>query len=109
MPVEIADNEAKREYGLMNRRSLAPDAGMIFVFQPAADPAQIGFWMKDTLLPLSIAFVDTKLTIESVQDMQPLAEEVHRAPHPYLYAIEANLGYFAQHHIAAGDSVAFSR
>ncbi|MDE3074274.1 MAG: DUF192 domain-containing protein [Chloroflexota bacterium] len=109
MPVEVADDEAKREYGLMNRRSLPADAGMIFVFQPAADSAQVGFWMKDTLLPLSIAFVDADLTIESVQDMQPLTEDVHRAPRPFIYAIEVNQGYFPRRHIAIGDTVVFSR
>ncbi len=57
MPVEVADDQAKREYGLMNRNSLPGNAGMIFVFQPVADTT-IGFWMKDTLLPLSVAFVE---------------------------------------------------
>ncbi|MHB8620992.1 MAG: DUF192 domain-containing protein [Chloroflexota bacterium] len=109
MPVEVADNEVKREYGLMNRRSLAADAGMIFVFHPPADPNRVGFWMKDTLIPLSIAFVSPNLTIESIQEMAPLSLDVHRPAGVYLYAIEANTGFFASHRVTVGDRMTFSR
>jgi uncharacterized membrane protein (UPF0127 family) len=105
LQVEIADDEPKREYGLMNRRQLPPDAGMLFVFNPPADPKLIGFWMKDTLLPLSIAFVEPNMAIESLQEMAALSEEVHHAPRPYAYAIEANQGYFSQHGVAVGDTI----
>jgi uncharacterized membrane protein (UPF0127 family) len=65
--------------------------------------------MKDTLLPLSIAFVEPGLTIESVQDMQPQTEEVHYAPRDYAYAIEANQGFFAGHGVSVGDKVSIRR
>jgi uncharacterized protein len=109
MPVEIADDEAKQEYGLMNRTSLPADAGMLFVFQPPANAKQIGFWMKDTLIPLSIAFVEPNLQIESLDEMQPLDETIHYAPRDYEYAIEANAGYFTSHGVAPGDKVAIQR
>jgi uncharacterized protein len=103
MSVEIADSEAKREYGLMNRSSMPANAGMVFIFQPPADAKQVGFWMKDTLIPLSIAFVEPNMTIESLQDMQAETQDVHYAPRNYAYAIEANLGFFASHGVAVGD------
>jgi uncharacterized membrane protein (UPF0127 family) len=109
MPVEIAEDQAQQEYGLMNRTSLPADSGMLFVFQPPANAKQIGFWMKDTLIPLSIAFVDPNMSIESIQDMQPLAEDVHYAPADYGYAIEANQGYFAKHGVNVGDKIAVQR
>jgi uncharacterized protein len=109
MSVEIADDEVKREYGLMNRTSLAPDSGMLFVFQPPAVAQQLGFWMKDTLIPLSIAFVEPNLSIESLQDMQALDETIHYAPRDYGYAIEASLGYFTSHAVQVGDTVKIQR
>jgi uncharacterized membrane protein (UPF0127 family) len=89
----------------MNRSSLPPDAGMLFVFQPPADAKQVGFWMNDTLIPLSIAFVEPNMAIESIQDMQPETQDIHYAPRNYAYAIEANLGFFARHSVAVGDRV----
>lgn len=109
LAVDIADDEAKREYGLMNRSSLPADSGMLFVFQPPASAQQLGFWMKDTLIPLSIAFIEPNLAIESLQDMQPLDEQIHYAPRDYPYAIEANLGFFASHGVQVGDTVTIQR
>ncbi|HLG72784.1 MAG TPA: DUF192 domain-containing protein [Chloroflexota bacterium] len=109
MPVDIAETQAQQEYGLMNRTSLPADSGMLFVFQPPASAQQIGFWMKDTLIALSIAFVDPNLSIESIQDMQPLTENVHYAPADYAYAIEANQGYFANHGVSVGDTISIQR
>jgi uncharacterized membrane protein (UPF0127 family) len=108
LDVEIADTEDKREYGLMNRSSLDPDAGMVFVFDPPAQAARVGFWMKDTLIPLSIAFVTPDLAVESLDEMQPLSQQVHYAPRDYLYAIEANQGFFVGHGVAVGDRVTLS-
>jgi len=107
--VDIADDEAKREYGLMNRTSLPPDSGMLFVFEPPANAKQIGFWMKDTLIPLSIAFVEPNLQIESLDEMKAQDETIHYAPRDYEYAIEANAGYFSSHGVAPGDKVTISR
>lgn len=109
LTVEIAESDAQHEYGLMNRRSMPPDSGMLFVFQPPADAKRIGFWMKDTLIPLSIAFVEPGLTIESLQEMQALDESIHYAPADYAYAVEANQGYFTSHNVAVGDKVSIQR
>ena len=68
MPVEVADTQEEREVGLMNRESLPVDAGMIFLFE---EDNVGGFWMKDTLIPLSIAFADADGTILSILDMDP--------------------------------------
>ena len=107
--VEIADTEPKREYGLMNRTSLPPDAGMLFVFDPPAGATAVGFWMKDTLIPLSIAFVQPDLVIESLQEMVALDEQVHYAPKDYEYAIEANHAFFTNHGVSVGDKVTIRR
>ena len=97
---EIADTEAKREKGLMGRTALAEDAGMLFVFdreQPLA------FWMKDTLIPLSIAYIDSNGRIVDIQDMQPLDETPHPSAEPAKYALEVNQGFFAARGIQVGD------
>lgn len=107
--VEIADDESKREYGLMNRSSMATDAGMLFVFNPPANAKQTGFWMEDTLIPLSIVFVEPNMAIESVQEMQALSRDVHYAPRDYAYAIEANQGFFSSHNVSLGDPVSIHR
>jgi uncharacterized protein len=107
--VEIADDEPKREYGLMNRSSLAAGAGMLFVFDPPANAKQTGFWMEDTLIPLSVAFVEPNMAIEDVQEMQALSRDIHYAPRDYAYAIEANQGFFASHNVAVGDTLSIQR
>jgi uncharacterized membrane protein (UPF0127 family) len=68
LTVEIADTPATRETGLMNRFSLRPDHGMLFVFDR---PQSMAFWMKNTYIPLSIAFVDAHGVILNIEDMQP--------------------------------------
>jgi len=96
---EIADTPDRWERGLMGRTSLPPDSGMLFVF-PSDDT--VSFWMKDTPLPLSIAFVDASGSVLSVQDMAPLSTELHSSPGPYRYALEVSQGYFANHQIGPG-------
>lgn len=88
----------------MNRTHLDADAGMLFTF-PAEDRAP--FWMKNTLIPLSIAFVSSGGVILETQDMQPLSEDLHTPASPYKYALEVNQGYFASNGIAPGDKVEF--
>ena len=100
--LEVADTVDKQTRGLMFRTELAEDWGMLFLFEGTV---QIGFWMKNTLLPLSICFVDEKGTIVDILDMQPQTENVNVPKSPYRYAIEVNQGYFARHNIAVGDSV----
>jgi hypothetical protein len=84
----------------MGRDSLGAWSGMIFVYDEDSTGA---YWMKDTKIPLSIAFVSAQCTIIDIQDMQPLSEELHRAPGPYRYAVEANQGWFAERNITRGD------
>ena len=98
--VEIADTPAKRERGLMERTVLAEDAGMLFVFGREVTNA---FWMRNTLIPLSIAYIDAQGRIVDIQDMQPLDETPHPPAAPYQYALEVNQGFFAEHGIEVGN------
>jgi uncharacterized membrane protein (UPF0127 family) len=100
LQAEIANTPNEREVGLMNRSSLSADAGMLFVFPSDTNAA---FWMKDTLIPLSIAFVRADGTIVHIEDMRPQTETNHYSTEPYRYAIEANVGWFAAQGISAGD------
>jgi hypothetical protein len=100
--VEIADTAAEWQMGLMGRTALAQDAGMLFVF----DQEQLlSFWMKDTLIPLSIAFIDSQGRIVDIQDMQPLDETSHQSAVPAQYALEVNQGFFGERGIMIGDTV----
>jgi uncharacterized membrane protein (UPF0127 family) len=106
LQVEIADADPARELGLMNRRDLAPDAGMAFEF---AEPTQARFWMKDTLIPLSIAFVDQDGRVVTIEDMEPCHADpcpTYAAASPYTIAVEANRGWFARAGVAVGDRAA---
>jgi uncharacterized membrane protein (UPF0127 family) len=100
LDVTIANTLAEREIGLMNVALMGPDAGMLFVF-PSDTSAS--FWMKNTLIPLSIAFVRADGTIVHIEDMQPETTTNHYSTEPYRYAIEANVGWFAAQGISAGD------
>ena len=105
LTVEIADSDEERQRGLMERTSLGADRGMVFVFD---GPTESGFWMKDTLIPLSIAFWNEERRIVSILDMQPCREEIceiYSPGRPYVGAVEANLGYFDDHDVAVGDQV----
>jgi uncharacterized membrane protein (UPF0127 family) len=98
--LEIADTAALRGTGVMNRKRLDPDAGMIFVW---TSPVQESFWMENTLIPLSIAWLGSDGTIQEIQDMQPGTTDLHTPLEPYLYAIEANLNYFKTNGITVGE------
>ncbi|GEM_PF-627750 len=109
--VEIADSEPAREVGLMCRTSLDPDAGMLFVFE---DQTSVPFWMKDTLIPLSIAFLDSRWRIVALMDMK-VAPDPDRGPfeyygpkRPYRYALEVNEGFFARYGLDEKAEVRFS-
>src|SRR5215210_2053596 len=100
--VEIADDDAERQRGLMERTALAENAGMLFVF----DREQaLSFWMRNTLIPLSIAYIDSEGRIVDIQDMQPLDETSHPSAEPAQYALEVNQGFFAERGIEVGDEV----
>ncbi|MBI4726341.1 DUF192 domain-containing protein [candidate division TA06 bacterium] len=103
--VEVAEDEASRSKGLMHRRQLPEDEGMLFVFEY---PQPLSFWMKNTYLPLDIAFVARDGSILNILKMKPLDEGPRYASQgPALYAIEANAGWFQKNGIKAGDKVRF--
>ena len=98
--VEIADEEAEQQRGLMQRTALAEEAGMLFVFR---GERPLSFWMKDTLIPLSIAYIDGDGGIVDIQDMQPLDESSHPSAAPAQYALEVNQGFFEERGVQVGD------
>lgn len=100
--VEVVATDAERQKGLMFRKSLGRNDGMLFVFD---EPAYHSMWMKNTLIPLSVAFVDAKGEILNVLDMEPHSVETRMAAGPASYAIETNRGWFAERGLKAGDRV----
>ena len=102
LSVELARSAAERSRGLMFREELPEERGMLFVF---AQETNAGFWMKNTKIPLSIAFIDGEGTILETQVMEALSEELHRPAQPYRYALEVNQGWFERHGFGAGDRV----
>jgi len=96
---EVADNMGARMTGLMHRKSMAQNAGMVFVFEENAAHCM---WMKNTLIPLSVAFIDEAGAIVNIADMQPHSEQSHCAARPARYALEMNQGWFAQRGIKPG-------
>lgn len=105
LKVEIADTPLSRQRGLMFRENLPEDEGMLFVFERVD---YLSFWMKNTLIPLSIAFIDAEGKIVQMEDMEPLDEQTHhRSVRPALYALEVNQGWFERHGVQIGDRVEF--
>jgi hypothetical protein len=104
--VEVAQTPGERGYGLMGRKHLGKDEGMLFIFE-SEDYHE--FWMKDTYVPLSIAFIDKNGRIVWMTDMKPLTLDSHVPPKPILYALEMNRGWFVSHGVNVGDVVRFSR
>jgi len=96
---EVAADYSSRGRGLMHRKSLAPNAGMLFIFDAAAIHCM---WMKNTYIPLSVAFLDAQGAIINIADMQPHSEESHCASRPAVYALEMAQGWFAQRGIKPG-------
>ena len=97
---EVADEPAERERGLMFREALAPDAGMLFVYPDARERA---FWMKNTPLPLSIAYLDAQGRVVRISDMTPLSTDSVPSGAPAAYALEMAQGWFAG--VQEGDVV----
>jgi uncharacterized membrane protein (UPF0127 family) len=111
--LELARTSQERERGLMDRPYLPPDSGMLFVYQFQAQEA---YWMLNTLIPLSIAFIDRDGTIVDIQDMARLNDPTdsleatqHEYPSaaPYWYALEVNQGWFVQHGVGTGQQILF--
>jgi uncharacterized membrane protein (UPF0127 family) len=102
LKVELAVNAPQREQGLMYRKSMGKDDGMLFIFE---EPEYQSFWMKNTLIPLSIAFVDKNGVILNIVDMEPQTLDAHLSDGAALYAIETNKGWFAAKKVKPGDKV----
>ncbi len=100
--VEVANKEATRMTGLMFRSSLPEDQGMLFVFP---DDTVRAFWMKNTEIPLSIAYIDDQGKIENILEMPPYTEDSFYSQGPAKYALEMNKGWFSRYNLQAGDLV----
>ena len=99
---EVVATPERRATGLMNRFSLQTDHGMVFVFDR---PQPLGFWMRNTYVPLSIAFIDASGKIVNIEDMKPLDESTIWSRGVSLYALEMRQGWFAAKGIGPGASV----
>jgi Uncharacterized conserved protein len=102
LKVEVAQSEEQRMQGLMFRKQLGRNDGMLFIFD---EPAYHAMWMKNTLIPLSVAFVDKDGEILNILDMEPQTLDTHMAAGPAIYAIETNKSWFADNKVKAGDRV----
>ena len=103
LTVELAATPAARACGLSHRDHLPQDNGMLFIFP---DPRPLTFWMKDTRIPLAIAFLDDSGEIIEIQTMVPMqTEPLYHSPRPAKYALEVNQGWFKRHGIETGDRV----
>jgi uncharacterized protein len=102
--VEVADDLAEQAKGLMDRTTLGENRGMLFVYP---EERELSFWMKNTLIPLSIAFIDSERRIIDIQDMKPLDDEPpsYVSAEPAQYALEVNQGFFEERGVKVGDSV----
>jgi uncharacterized protein len=96
---EVAASDQNRQVGLMNRKAMPQQRGMLFVFTQNNTHCM---WMRNTLMPLSVAFIDDEGYIINIEDMQPQTEDNHCARQPARYALEMNLGWFAQRGIKPG-------
>jgi len=102
--VEVAGTEAQRETGLMWRQSLGEDDGMLFVF---ARDSSGGFWMKNTYVPLDIAYISEAGEVLGIVQGEPLDTTTLNPPGPYRYALEMRQGWFAGHGLGKGATVKF--
>lgn len=102
LEVELAMTPESRARGLMHRESLPEDHGMLFIFE---DSRPMSFWMKNTLIPLSIAYIRQDWVILEIYDMEPESLEPVSSRNPARYALEVNQGYFEDHGIEPGTRV----
>lgn len=105
--IEIAETEDEQEKGLMNRAFMANDRGMLFIFD-RNEPRS--FWMKNTIIPLDIIYVNSDMQIVHIaQNTQPYSENTIPSGRPSQYVVEVNAGFCAQYEIGDGCTVAYSR
>lgn len=102
LTAEVAANDAHRTRGLMHRRMLPENRGMLFVFP---ESARHSMWMMNTYIPLSVAFLDSGGVIINIEDMQPHTRDAHGATRPAKYALEMNRGWFGKRGIGPGARV----
>jgi uncharacterized membrane protein (UPF0127 family) len=105
LKVQVAQTEPEKAQGLMFRDSLGQEQGMLFVYEKEEF---LSFWMKNTRLPLSIAFIDRNHRIVDIQDMEPFRLTTHSSAIPAKFALEVNRGWFQKNGIHVGDSVSFA-
>jgi uncharacterized membrane protein (UPF0127 family) len=102
LTVEVAATPASRSQGLMFRESLPDDHGMLFVWPREQ---RIAMWMKNTPIPLSVAFIDREFRILNIAHMEPFSTRAHASSAPALFALEVPRGWFGRNGIAAGDAL----
>jgi len=103
---EIAVTHAEKEKGLMFRKSLNESEGMLFVFESEEN---LNFWMKNTYIPLDIAYIDKNGIINEIYHMKPLDVSVtYNSIKPAMFALEVNLGWFSRHKIKTGSKIEFN-
>lgn len=103
--VEIADTLPQKLMGLKNRRFLAENHGMLFIFK---DPQRVSFWMQDTFIPLDIAYVDQDKKIKEIYSLNPLDTKlIYSKSENVCYALEVNQGWFKKNNIGIDDQIEF--
>ena len=99
---EVAADSAQHQQGLMYREKMAQNEGMLFVYEA---PAKACMWMKNTRIPLSVAFIDPDGKIVNIEDMKPQTLDSHCGKKPVRYSLEMNQGWFRQRNIKPGDEI----
>ena len=99
LDVQLAQTPQERQIGLMFRREMPQHEGMLFVFE---QPATQCFWMRNTLIPLTAAFLADDGTIVNLADMKPQSDDSHCSTKPVRFVLEMNQGWFAKRNIASG-------
>jgi uncharacterized membrane protein (UPF0127 family) len=102
LKVELATTPEQRQLGLMQRPALGKDEGMLFIFPDAGVQC---FWMRNTLIPLTAAFIEDDGTIVNLEDMKPLRDDSHCSKKPVRYVLEMTQGWFKQKGIRAGQKL----
>lgn len=100
--VEVASIPSDRAQGLMFRKKMADNEGMLFVYP---QPHITGMWMKNTLIPLSVAFIDDKGAIINIEEMKPGTLDAHMAKTPAKYSLEMSSGWFKKHKMRPGTKI----
>lgn len=99
---EVAATPGQREQGLMFRKSMGQNDGMVFLFQK---PQSVCMWMRNTLIPLSVAFIGSDGKIVNIEEMQAQTDDSHCAKKDVPFALEMNTGWFKQNHLKPGVKV----